>query len=79
MASHFCTPEGTKTYGLRWMQARHNTLHPFVAPRLRPDSSDPAEEPIGYGGEATDPANAVQRPEVLVLQSSGRPTYACAG
>ena len=32
------------------------------------DSSDLAEEPEAYWGEATNPANAVQRPEVLVFQ-----------
>ena len=40
---------------------------PFVA-EIKPDSSDRAEEPEACWGEATDPANAVQRPEVLVFQ-----------
>ena len=40
---------------------------PFVA-EIKPDSSDPAEEPEAYWGEATDPANAVQRPEVIEFQ-----------
>ena len=40
---------------------------PFVT-EIKPDSSDPAEEPIGCWGEATDPATAVQRPEVLTFQ-----------
>ena len=40
---------------------------PFVA-EIKPDSSDPAEEQESYWGEATDSANAVQRPEVLLFQ-----------
>ena len=45
--------------------ARHYIPHLLS---LKPDSSDLAEEPIAYWGEAIDPANAVQRPEVLTFQ-----------
>ena len=40
---------------------------PFIA-KLKPDLSVLAEEPTAYWGEATDPANAVGRPEVVVFQ-----------
>ena len=40
---------------------------PFVS-EMKPDLSVLAEEPTAYWGEATDPANAVVRPEVAVFQ-----------
>ena len=39
----------------------------FVA-EIKPDLSVLAEKPTAYWGEATDPANAVVRPEVVVFQ-----------
>ena len=53
------TPEG-KDLWLKMDTGQTQYTSPFVA-EIKPDSSDPAEEPIAYwGGEATDPANAVQ-------------------
>ena len=50
---------------------------PFVA-EIKPDSSVLAEEPTAYWGEATDPANAVVRPEVVVFQPPvDQPTQVC--
>ena len=60
------TPEG-KDLWLKMDTGQTQYTSPFVA-EIKPDSSDPAEEPIAYWGEATDPANAVQRPETLVFQ-----------
>ena len=61
-----CTPEG-KDLWLKMDTGQTQYTSPFVA-EIQPDSSDPAEEPMAYWGEAIDPANAVQRPEVLVFQ-----------
>ena len=60
------TPEG-KDLWLKMDTGQTQYTSPFVA-EIKPDSSDPAEEPLAYWGEETDPANAVQRPEVLVIQ-----------
>ena len=49
---------------------------PFVS-EVKADSTVPAEEPIAYWGEATDPGNAVVRPEVVAFQPpADQPTQA---
>ena len=62
------TPEG-KDLWLGTDTGQTQYASPFIA-EVKPDwdSSVPAEEPIAYWGEATDPANAVVRPEVVVFQ-----------
>ena len=60
------TPDG-KDLWLKMDTGETEYTSPFVA-ETQPDSSVLAEEPTAYWGEATDPANAVVRPEVVVFQ-----------
>ena len=60
------TPDG-KDLWLKMDTGQTQYTSPFVA-EIKPDSSDLAEELTAYWGEATDPANAVVRPEVVVFQ-----------
>ena len=65
-----------KIYGLGWTLARHSTHRPFVS-ELKTECTVPAEEPIAYWGEATDPGNAVVQPEVVAFQPpADQPTQA---
>ena len=66
MADHLHTPDG-KDLWLKMDTGQTQYTSPFVA-EIKPDSSDLAEEHTAYWGEATDPANAVVRPEVVVFQ-----------
>ena len=60
------TPDG-KDLWLKMDTGQTQYTSPFVA-EIKADSSVLAEEPTAYWGEATDPANAVVRPEVVVFQ-----------
>ena len=60
------TPEG-KDLWLKMDTGQTQYLSPFVS-EVKDEATVPAEEPIAYGGEATDPGNAVFRPEVVVFQ-----------
>ena len=57
------TPDG-KDLWLKMDTGQTQYTSPFVA-EIKTDSSDLAEEPTAYWGEATDPTNAVVRPEVV--------------
>ena len=71
------TPEG-KDLWLKMDTGQTQYTSPFVE-EIKPDSSVLAEEPTAYWGEATDPANAVVRPEVVVFQPPGRPACSSVG
>ena len=60
------TPDG-KDLWLKMDAGQTQYSSPFVA-EIKTDSSDLPEELTAYWGEATDPANAVVRPEVVVFQ-----------
>ena len=60
------TPDG-KDLWLKMDTRETQYTSPFVA-EIMPNSSVLAEEPTPYWGEATEPANAVVRPEVVVVQ-----------
>ena len=50
---------------------------PFVT-EVKGEAAEPAEEPIAYWGEATEPGNAVVRPEVVEFQPpEDQPAQAC--
>ena len=75
-------PDGWNQDALKHFAPRWQTIHtrdgkdhrpktqytlPFVA-KIKPDSSDLAEELTAYWGEVTDPADAIVRREVVVFQ-----------